>query len=452
MCGCYSLDRILRLVLLLLICQVRSVISSKSFLHEFDSAPFSSSSLFQHDDVQFSSDVNNNSQDEIITRKNHHHRLFDEFFGSKLLSSFSSPSGGKDLFIEYDNSNLVANPSTSQNTLALELSHATQKNLLKTGTTIVGMCCRQGVVLAADTRSTGGPLVMDKAKLKIHQVSRLIYCCAAGTSADCDQLTREARHALQLLRLETAPPTNRVAAGGESLNPSIIMSNTEYFDPISAALLCISRSQSKKRGRSGDTKSSVLIMGGYDSTGPSLHSIDADGVFTRVSFSALGSGSTDAIAVLEDFLHHHHHHETSTPTVSQETSSEDDEEGPRQSACCANVSIEEAISVVRRAVTAGITNDLGSGSFIDFCVIEPSVVRKWREDGPCCSPLPVFNNNLGSATTSISTATTDKESTSRGDNHNQIMTPKQLLHEASSSDNNINTSSCLKLKLDAFFI
>jgi len=444
MCGGYSLDRILRLALLLLICQVRSVISSKSFLHEFDSAPFFS--LFQHDDVQFSSDVDNNDDDD-------HHRLFDESFGSKLLSSFSSPSGGKDLFIEYDNNNLVANPSTSQNTLALELSHATQKNLLKTGTTIVGMCCRQGVVLAADTRSTGGPLVMDKAKLKIHQVSRLIYCCAAGTSADCDQLTREARHALQLLRLETAPPTNRVAAGGESLNPSIIMSNTEYFDPISAALLCISRSQSKKRGRSGDTKSSVLIMGGYDSTGPSLHSIDADGVFTRVSFSALGSVSTDAIAVLEDFLHHHHHrHETSTPTVSQESSSEDDEEGSRQSACCTNVSIEEAISVVRRAVTAGITNDLGSGSFIDFCVIEPSAVRKWREDGPCCSPLPVFNNNLGSTTTSISTAMTDKESTTRGDNHQIIMTPKQLLHEASSSDNNINTSSCLKLKLDALFI
>ena len=40
------------------------------------------------------------------------------------------------------------------------------KNYLKTGTTIVGICCRDGVVLGADTRCTGGPLIIDKNKLR----------------------------------------------------------------------------------------------------------------------------------------------------------------------------------------------------------------------------------------------------------------------------------------------
>jgi hypothetical protein len=71
------------------------------------------------------------------------------------------------------------------------------KNLLKlpeftkTGTTIVGVCCRDGVVIGADTRSTGGPLIVDKDKLKISRIAPRIYCAAAGTSADCDQIVKK---------------------------------------------------------------------------------------------------------------------------------------------------------------------------------------------------------------------------------------------------------------------
>jgi hypothetical protein len=53
----------------------------------------------------------------------------------------------------------------------------------KTGTTIVGLCCKDGVVLGADTRSTGGPFVVDKSKMKISQLAPLIYSCAAGSPA-----------------------------------------------------------------------------------------------------------------------------------------------------------------------------------------------------------------------------------------------------------------------------
>lgn len=150
----------------------------------------------------------------------------------------------------------------------------------KTGTTIVGLCCRDCVVLGADTRSTGGPLVMDKNKLKIHVIAAHIFCCAAGTSADCDQITRKTAHHLALLRLE-----REMSGEGSS------------YDPIQAALIFIIDSLSE--GGKGRKPSSVMIVGGIDDNGPSLHIIDDNMVSQKVSFASLGSGSTDAIALLE---------------------------------------------------------------------------------------------------------------------------------------------------------
>ena len=82
------------------------------------------------------------------------------------------------------------NNEEERNAFTTELP--TSLNYLKTGTTIVGICCRDGVVLGADTRCTGGPLIVDKNKLKIHPIASRIFCCAAGTSAQCDQVTRQA--------------------------------------------------------------------------------------------------------------------------------------------------------------------------------------------------------------------------------------------------------------------
>ena len=53
----------------------------------------------------------------------------------------------------------------------------------KTGTTIVGVVFKGGVVLRADTRATGGSEVADKNCEKIHYLAPHIYCCGAGTAA-----------------------------------------------------------------------------------------------------------------------------------------------------------------------------------------------------------------------------------------------------------------------------
>ena len=48
---------------------------------------------------------------------------------------------------------------------------------------------QDGVVLAADTRATEGPIVADKNCEKIHFIAENIRCCGAGTSADTENVT-----------------------------------------------------------------------------------------------------------------------------------------------------------------------------------------------------------------------------------------------------------------------
>ena len=58
----------------------------------------------------------------------------------------------------------------------------------KTGTTIVGLVYKDGLVVGADTRATAGSMVADKNCMKIHYVAPNIYCCGAGTAADCNHV------------------------------------------------------------------------------------------------------------------------------------------------------------------------------------------------------------------------------------------------------------------------
>lgn len=222
--------------------------------------------------------------------------------------------------------------------------------VFKTGTTIVGICCRDGIVLGADTRSTGGPLVMDKNKLKIHTIAPFIYCCAAGTSADCDQVTRRAGHHLALLRIDRSQCVEESA-----------------FDPLQAAINIITNSL---EGGGRRAPSAVMILGGVDDGGPALYIVDESKVAQRLSFAALGSGSIDAIAVLET-ARREWQRGTNVSTEGNYSA-----EDPNYTE---NIDIETAIEATRQAVRAGILNDLGSGSHVDLCVIQKDGVRRWRE-------------------------------------------------------------------------
>jgi len=181
----------------------------------------------------------------------------------------------------------------------------------KTGTTIVGLIYQDGIVLGADTRSTEGPIVADKNCEKIHYIASNIYCCGAGTAADTEFTTALISSQLEIHKLSTGRQP-RVATAKTMLHQMLF----KYQGNVSAA----------------------LILGGVDLTGPSLYTIYPHGSTDSLPYVTMGSGSLAAMAVFES--------------------------GFRR-----NMTKEEGIALVHKAITAGIFNDLGSGSNVDVVVI-----------------------------------------------------------------------------------
>jgi len=202
---------------------------------------------------------------------------------------------------------------------AREMQHWKKKGVAlpkvkKTGTTIVGVVYKDGVVLGADTRATEGPIVCDKNCEKIHNISKFIWCCGAGTSADTENVTSLIKSQLELHRLATGSEP-RVTTAMTRLKQHLF----KYQGHVSAA----------------------LVLGGIDSTGAHLHTVYPHGSTDRLPYATMGSGSLAAMAVFESQY-------------------KDDMEE------------KEAISLVNEAIQAGIFNDLGSGSNVDICVIAKS--------------------------------------------------------------------------------
>jgi 20S proteasome subunit beta 2 len=181
----------------------------------------------------------------------------------------------------------------------------------KTGTTICGLIYKDGVVLGGDTRSTSGMTVADKNCEKIHHIAPNIYCCGAGTAADCDAVTSMVSSSLTLHRYATNRKSRLITA--------LTMLKSHLF---------------KYQGQVG----AALILGGVDLNGPHLFTVYPHGSTDCLPFATMGSGSLNAMAVFESRYKE-------------------------------NMSKDEAVDLVAAAIRSGIYNDLGSGSNVDVCVI-----------------------------------------------------------------------------------
>ena len=120
----------------------------------------------------------------------------------------------------------------------------------KTGTTIVGIVYKDGVVLGADTRATGGTEVVDKNCEKIHYIAPNIWCCGAGTAADTEKTTELIASNLELLRLSTGTQSRVVTA-----------------------LTLLKRKLYRYQGH----VSAALVLGGVDVHGPHLYNVAPHG-------------------------------------------------------------------------------------------------------------------------------------------------------------------------------
>ena len=194
----------------------------------------------------------------------------------------------------------------------------------KTGTTTVGIICKDGVVLAAEKKSTMGYLVASKESEKIIPVADHIALTIAGVSGDAQTLARYMQAELKIFELENK---RRISVKGAATLLANILQGSKYF-PYYVQ----------------------LIIAGYDDA-PRIYDLDAiGGIEEEKKFFSTGSGSPVALGVLEDNF----------------------KEG---------VSIEDGTKLAVRAIKAAIERDIGSGGkAIDIAVISKEGIKITRQE------------------------------------------------------------------------
>jgi len=87
------------------------------------------------------------------------------------------------------------------------------KNILKSNTSLVGIVCKDGVVLGADRRGTAGTIVMSKDHQKINPINNYIAAAYTGGVADLQLAHKVLAAELRLKELKTKTrPTVKEAA------------------------------------------------------------------------------------------------------------------------------------------------------------------------------------------------------------------------------------------------
>jgi proteasome beta subunit len=87
------------------------------------------------------------------------------------------------------------------------------ENMLKSNTSLVGIVCKDGVVLGADRRVTAGTLVMDKAYQKILNINDRTLVAYTGGVADAQLINKVIGAEIRLKELKTKnAPTKKETA------------------------------------------------------------------------------------------------------------------------------------------------------------------------------------------------------------------------------------------------
>lgn len=193
-------------------------------------------------------------------------------------------------------------------------------DLIKTGTTTVGVVAKDAVILGAERKSTMGYLVASKDAMKITRVDDRIGMTIAGMVGDAQALEKIIKAELKLYMLQEEKPASVKAAA--NLMASILYSRRFYPYIVQ------------------------LLVGGYD-TAPRLYSFDPSGSIQEENkYFSTGSGSPMALGVLEDKFR-------------------DD------------MPLEEAMTMVVRAIYAATQRDIASGgSGIDIAVMDKKGFRQ----------------------------------------------------------------------------
>lgn len=150
------------------------------------------------------------------------------------------------------------------------------ENGVSTGTTTIGIVCKDCIVLAADRRATAGHMIVNKNIDKVRPVTKHIGVTFAGSVSDIQLLFKYLSAELKLKEMRSGrEPTVKEAAN--------LLSAWTY---------------NLLRSSYGVAH---FLVGGYDPKGPRLFDVWPDGSSTEIDdFISSGSGSIFALGVLEN--------------------------------------------------------------------------------------------------------------------------------------------------------
>jgi proteasome beta subunit len=201
-------------------------------------------------------------------------------------------------------------------------NNAASQLVLK-GTTTIGVVCKDGVILASDTRVTMGFYVAHKFGKKVYKIDDHLGMTIAGTVADAqkvvDILTANAQ--LYKINMDRPMPVNSAAR----LTANLLFS--ARYVPLATQVL----------------------IGGIDDTGSHLFNLDPFGSLTEEKSVSTGSGSPIAYGILEDKYRE-------------------------------DMTIEELLPTIVKAVNAAMKRDIASGNSYNVTIIDKNGYRELTDE------------------------------------------------------------------------
>jgi 20S proteasome subunit beta 5 len=166
----------------------------------------------------------------------------------------------------------------------LHFSYETDRNANDTriaawhGTTCLSFIYDGGIVVAVDSRASGGSFIFSGTVMKILQISPTMIGTMAGGAADCQYWLRTISKFYRLHKFRYQQPLTIAAASKYLVNT--VYSYKGYGLSI-ASMIC-----------------------GFDHAGPHIFYVDNDGTRLPGRRFAVGSGSTHALGVLDTCFRH----------------------------------------------------------------------------------------------------------------------------------------------------
>ena len=201
-----------------------------------------------------------------------------------------------------------------------------KNSILKSGTTILGIVCKDGVVMAADRRATAGTIVVMKNAEKVFLVNDYLVISGTGMMSDIDRVPKFLAAELKLKELRS------------KVRPTVAQ----------AASLLANMSYNGIRQPSMIPQQAGFLLAGFNEDGSTgLFSIGVEGSIAKVNdYDAnFGSGMPYVLGLLERQYKQ-------------------------------GLSVEEGVKLAVEAIKSSTQRDIGSGNGIDVFTITKDGIKK----------------------------------------------------------------------------